>query len=113
MMDERSGTTLLIWSAVVLITFIGGIADLDNAIMILAIIMGGLSTVAVWVNGAPKVQHEGTNEKAKREGDSRVQLLLQLLDEDEKRQIKQRLMNSSDGELSLEALLEMENRSQR
>lgn len=73
------------------------------------IIAATLSTLAIWT-----IKHEdmpaSSSQKLKREagsGDARLQLLMQMLDEDEKRQLKQRLLNDShlDGELSLDELL--------
>jgi len=119
MFDKRLIATITIWSAVIMLFIVIGAAgrevDWDaTGITIMAMILASISTVVIWVFGSLDSRHKDrSGEKAKREGDARVQLLLQLLDEDEKRLIKQRLMNSTDGELPLDALLESEKYHQR
>ena len=131
--------TVIIWMA------LGGIATIAlgtahmsngidaNAITIIAMVMATISTIAIWLGpelvnsrraGSQSHYISGGSEKAKRgagnvSDDGRLAMLLELMDEDERQALKQRLQRqvldeayvTDDGELayrgeSLKSLLE-------
>ncbi|MBZ0305151.1 MAG: hypothetical protein K8I82_03700 [Anaerolineae bacterium] len=77
--------------------------------VILLMLVTLASTASVWVFGSDDYVRTPSMEKTKRDSDARMQLLLQLMDEREKAQLKARLLNdlesNADGEISLEMLL--------
>ncbi len=112
--------TVLIWAS----TFAVWTILRDSTITNLAVLTAFGSTVALWlVLGFYTIDHQpqpGANhaEKAKRQGDedARLALLLQMLDDDERRALKQRLMDQlgGDGEMvPLADLLADEQRARR
>jgi len=101
--------TLAFWGGALLVRGVtggGGVTDFGAMIAFLA-------TIALWITwGFTQFDSESpeSGEKAKRQAgeDARVALLLELMDEDERRALKQRLMDelSGDGEaVSLADLL--------
>lgn len=105
--------TLFLWLSVVAIRLISGEVD---GITTFGIIVAIGTTAIIWMVWAFNVQESEKQaeppEKAKRSAsggdDSRLSLLLELLDEDERKALKQRLVNDlgTDGEVySLAELL--------
>jgi len=112
--------TAMIWAAVALVRLIGGP---DIGILDFALFAALGSTVAIWlvwvfvsIDEAKKIP--ANERKAKRtaaDDDARLSLLLHMLDEDERRALRQRLRDdlSTDGEaVALDDLLD-ERRARR
>ena len=103
-------TTLGLWFGVAMMDAVTGS---DPGLMDFAAVMALLATVALWlVWGLASIENKPreTREKAKRQPaeDARLALLLELMDEDSRQRLQQRLVDelSSDGEaVSLAALL--------
>jgi type VI protein secretion system component VasK len=104
--------TLGIWMAVAMMDVVTGSSHLTNFAAIIAF----LSTIALWlVWGLSNLEsrQQASKEKTKRKPaeDARLALLLELMDEDDRQALKQRLMDEigGDGEvIPLAELLETE-----
>lgn len=111
MRDKRVLATGFIWLMLFLImekiTAFGNPPYDATVAVILLMLVALASTASVWIFGSEEETPEV--EKSKRDSDARVQLLLQLMDEREKAQLKARLLNNldsnADGELSMDMLL--------
>jgi len=113
--------TVFIWAAVLMVRYVGGATvPMFN----FALLIGFLATVGLWLSWAIiSFQQSGMeqgHEKAKRspaEDDARLsRMLLQMLDEDERRALKQRLRDEmpADGEaVSLDELVARSEQSGR
>jgi len=124
-MDIRVQATAFIWLGFVLAIFAAAFSgvtdDTATTIVIAAAIAALVSTGATWRFGSPEILEGQAREaaesgKRKRGADSdpRTALLLQLMDADERQELKHRLMDdlTADGEdVSLAALLDDEGRS--
>lgn len=114
--DYRTNATIAIWiifGIIVGLSTIGQAANLWTAIIVtIAAIAAIASSAFLWVFGdeSRSRREDMAEEKAKRGGqdDARMELLLRLLDRDEREALKQRLIDDleADGEaLSLAELL--------
>lgn len=111
MRDKRVLATGFIWLMLFLImekiTAFGSPPYDATVAVILLMLVALASTASVWIFGSD--DETPAAEKSKRDSDARMQLLLQLMSEKEKAQLKTRLLNdlesNSDGEISLEMLL--------
>jgi hypothetical protein len=110
-------STLFIWLTAIAVAAISTNHMYTNGAVALAF----LSTVTLWLVAGLKLIDEklpSTREKAKRDSgqDARLALLLELMDEDERRALKRRLVDdlSGDGEaISLAQLLDAEQQEAR
>jgi hypothetical protein len=102
--EARLGATLLIWAAFTVIAVVALLAQQFN--FVVAIVLGGasmLATAAVWQHADNPHQSEERAEKNKRR--SKVETLLERLDERELDELRARL-SDSDGEMvSLDEVL--------
>ena len=127
MFDKKLIATAIIWIAVTItvenLTVTTASSKIDpTAVVAIMVISALLATAAIWISDAigKYFQYRNQSEDIAREkpkhqerlessGDTRIQLLLQLLDEHEKAAIKSRLLNDveagADGEISLDMLL--------
>ncbi len=107
--------TLVIWFAVIFINVITGDHLIRNFAAILSFVFMVIAWLAIIITESEISQQTQTAQpqKAKRDisehpsTEPRLALLLDLMDEDERRQLKARLMDelSADGEISLANLL--------
>lgn len=125
--DKRAQGTAVVWILVTAITAIvtfGGSPGDTDWILITLLIAAGISTAAIWLFGSEEIYKSGAEhshqEKAKRRGadqsDPRTALLMDLLDAEEKEQLKRRLIDdlSADGDaLSLNELLSDQHEQRR
>lgn len=104
--------TALIWVGVVLVRLVGGV---EGGMLDFALFAGFGATIALWLvwafAGMDRVKNESKQlEKSKRAPeDARLSLLLQMMNEDERANLKDRLRDelSTDGEaVALEDLLD-------
>ncbi|HMM29915.1 MAG TPA: hypothetical protein PKD46_16660 [Aggregatilineaceae bacterium] len=113
--------TAMIWATVLMVRLIGGP---EIGILDFALFAGLGSTVAIWLvwvfASIDEASKSGAREaKAKRaaaEEDARLSLLLQLMDEDERSRLKERLREDlgADGEaVALDDLLDRGERARR
>ncbi|MEL7674597.1 MAG: hypothetical protein AAGU78_12725 [Chloroflexota bacterium] len=113
--------TAMIWATVLMVRLIGGP---EIGILDFALFAGLGSTVAIWLvwvfASIDEASKSGAREaKAKRaaaEEDARLSLLLQLMDEDERSRLKERLREDlgADGEaVALDGLLDRGERARR
>ncbi|MCC6799494.1 MAG: hypothetical protein IT325_05230 [Anaerolineae bacterium] len=105
--------TAMIWATIIMVRLVGGS---EAGILDFALFAGLGSTVAIWlvwvfVSIDEASKSDAKQAKAKRaaaEGDARLSLLLQLMDEDERSRLKERLREDlgADGEaVALDDLL--------
>lgn len=115
----RVAATFIIWVALaIILTANGSLNNIDNGALAIVAVTALISTVAVWVagnvgdqdtrqQGAQSVRR--STHKAKREELSRIEHLVDVLDEDEARRLMDELqarLGHSDGEFtSLEDIL--------
>lgn len=125
--DKRAQGTAVVWMLVTAITAIvtfGGSSSDNDWILITLLIAAGISTATIWLFGSEEIYKSGREheygEKAKRQGadhyDPRAALLMDLLDAEEKEELKRRLMDdlSADGDaLSLNELLSEQHEQRR
>ena len=121
-MNERYRTlsTIAIWLGVGFALGVSGSGDVANEFnMIMTMILSFaavISTGIIWRTKTDfnEMQFEQQEKQKRSSGDdSRLELLMELLDESERRDIRQRLMEEvaqDDGEISLQQLLGRENR---
>lgn len=109
--------TLVCWLSVGLVVLVTSAeADIRNVALGIAVFV----TAVMWASWASTFNTKGSaaaaDEKAKRQADPNVALLLELMSEDERRAVKTRLMERlhEDGETSsLDELLDEQRREQR
>jgi hypothetical protein len=94
MEDKRVVATIVIWIAFGMAVMGTGLGNEANIFTTLIALISALAafgaTGLVWVYGSRDMQPQ-TSEKSKRESDARTELLLQLLDDDERESLKHRL----------------------
>lgn len=97
--------TLVCWLTIGLVAVV---TTPDSFVRGAVIVIAAMTTAVMWMGWAAGINNSraaaGTSEKAKRRGgnNDNVALLLEMLSEDERREIKERLLDQiqSDGELS-------------
>lgn len=123
--DKRAQATVFIWLAFGIAIGLTGLSNPVNGntigLVLIASIAAFLGTTLVWVLGSERFSGLASTEKAKRDarsdpGDARMALLVQLMDEDERKNLKRRLVDElrADGEtLPLADLLASQESEQR
>ncbi len=98
---DRVIATFVIWTAFAAILIAAPNVTLDGFIVLVLAIAAALPTAIMWENTRPAKEGESAEEKsakAKREH-SPIARLVEVLDEDELEELRQRLMADEDGEL--------------